>query len=185
MRFRILMAAALLAVPLAIATPALAQQSDDEAAQEMVTDPNPAHFQVYGLNPAPKSVKDESVQGGRSLPVPVTGEGQPWGIGVNVPITREVKKGDTLVMMFYARLAKAEPGVTSARIASAQIQLAGAPYTALFGKGVDITHEWQLFTVSGKADRDYDKGALNAAFHLNTGKHTVALGIVAVFDKGQ
>ncbi|MEI9927696.1 MAG: hypothetical protein WDN44_08295 [Sphingomonas sp.] len=37
----------------------------------------------------------------------------------------------------------------------------------------------------GKADKDYPKGALNAAFHLNTGRQTIALGIVAVLDQGQ
>lgn len=180
MSLRIALALGLLAVP--VAAFALPQQSDDEAAKQIINDPNPGTFQIYGLTPAPKSKKDETVQGGRSLSIPVTGSGTPYAIGVNVPINQDIKGGDHLTLMFYARLAKAEPGVTTAKI-SGQIQLSAAPYTTVFGKQFDMTPEWQLFQVSGVADKDYAKGTATAAFHVNTGKHIVALGLVAVIDK--
>jgi hypothetical protein len=173
MSLRTALALAVLAVPLAAA-------QDDPG--QMINDPNPATFQVYGVTPAPKSVKDESVQGGRALPVAVTGSGTPYAVGINVPITQPIKAGDHLTMMFFAKLQKAEPGVTSAKIAG-QIQLAGAPYTALVSQQFDVPAEWKLFQITAVADKDYAKGTLNAAFHVNTGKHTMALGLVAVFDK--
>src|SRR4051812_41941069 len=74
-----------LALGMLAAMPALAQ-SDDAAAQQMINDPNPSTFAVWGLTPAPKSVKDDSVQGGRSVHVATTGNGNPWDISVNVPI---------------------------------------------------------------------------------------------------
>lgn len=169
---------------LALVLPGAALAQDDSG--QMINDPNPANFSVWGVQPAPKSVKDESVQGGRSVHVPVTGKGNPWDISVNVPITSPIRSGDRLTMMFYAKLEKPENGATSARINAAQVQLAAAPYSVVFGEGVDITPEWKLFTVEGRADKDYAKGTLNATFHLNVGdKHTVAMGVVAVFDKGQ
>jgi hypothetical protein len=183
MSLRIALALGLLAAPFA-AIAALPQQSDDEAARQIVNNPDPSTFQIYGLNPAPKSKKDDTVQGGRSLSIPVTGAGTPYAIGVNVPITQEIKAGDPLTLLFYAKLAKAAPGVTSAKI-SGQIQLSAAPYTAVFGKQFDMTGEWQLFQVSGVADKDYAKGTLTAAFHVNTGHHTAVLGMVAVIDKNK
>jgi hypothetical protein len=183
MTLKTALALSLLAVPMLAATPAFAQ-SDDEAAQQMINDPNPATFAVWGLTPAPKSTKDDSVQGGRSVHVPVTGSGNPWDISVNVPITKPIRAGDKLQMMFYAKLEKPAAGETSAHI-NAQIQISSAPYTVVIGQAKEITSEWQLFTVDGRADKDYAKGSLNATFHLNTGKHTIAMGLVAVFDKGQ
>lgn len=160
--------------------PCIASAQDDPG--QLVSNPNPASFQVYGLPSAPKSVKDDSVQGGRALPVAVSGNGTPYAVGVNVPLIQSIKAGDKLTMMFYAKLAKAEPGVTTAKIA-AQVQLSSAPYTAIASKPFDLGTEWKLLAVTAVADKDYAKGALTAAFHINTAKQTIALGPVAVFAK--
>lgn len=148
----------------------------------MLNNPNPASFQVYGVQPAPRTVADDGVEGGRALPVPVTGKGDAWAAGVNVPIIKPVKAGDKITIYFWARL---QGGTGSASIASAQLQLASAPYTRIFGEGVTITPVWKLYQVSGVADAAHPRGTLNAAFHLNTGAHIVALGAVAVLNQGQ
>jgi hypothetical protein len=181
---RTALALGLFAVSSTVVSLPAAAQTDDAAAQAMINDPNPATFAVYGLNPAPKSKKDESVQGGRSITVPTTGSGNVWDISVNVPITKPIKAGDKLVMMYYAKLAKSPEGQATARI-NAQMQLAAAPYTVVIGGQAEVGPEWKLFTVEGKADKDYSKGSLNTTFHLNTGKQTIAIGLVAVFDYGQ
>lgn len=176
-----------LATPAVVAVPGMAQDaaSDEALADKVVNNPTPGSFQVYGLTPAPKVVKDAKVQGGKALRIPVTGSGEPWAIGVNVPLIKPIKAGDQIIIAFYARLNKGDGGATSAKISSAQLQLATAPYTALFGKGFDVTPEWQFLQVAGKADKDYPAGALNAAFHVNTGKHVLEMGPVAVFNMGQ
>lgn len=186
MQLRVALALAA-AVPGLFAVPGIAQdkQSDDALAEKVITNTNPASFQTYGFDPAPKVVKDGAVQGGAALRVPVTGVGEAWSMGVNVPLLKPVKAGDRLVLAFYARLSKAEGGATTAKIANAQIQLSAAPYTAIFGKPFDVTSEWQLLQVAGKADKDYPAGALVAALHVNTGKHVIDLGPVAVLDMGQ
>lgn len=172
------------AVPLALAAAPAFAQSDDAAAQAIINDPNPANFMVWGVTPPPKSVKDDSVQGGRSVHVPTTGAGNPWDISVNVPIIKPIKAGDRLTLMYYAKLEKPKEGETSAHIIG-QIQLSAAPYSVVIGSPADLTTEWKLYSVEGTADKDYAKGSLNATFHLNTGKHTVAIGLVAAFDYGQ
>jgi hypothetical protein len=166
------------------ATLPAAGQADSDAAQQIINDPNPAHFTVYGLPAPPKSVVDDAVQGGRALPITVTGKGEPFAVGVSVPISKPIRAGDHLVMMFYAKLAKAGSGVTTAPLIGG-VQLAAAPYTGLFSEKVDVPAEWKLFTVSGVADKNYPAGAINASFQVNTGAHTMELGLVAVFDKGK
>ena len=171
-----------LAVPAALAGTPLIAHDRMAADPVLLNNPNPASFQAYGVQPAPKSVADDGVEGGRALKVPVTGSGDAWAAGVNVPIIKPIKAGDKIVIYYWARL---EGGTGSASIASAQLQLASAPYTRIFGEGATITPQWKLYQVSGTADAAYPKGTLNAAFHLNTGNHVVVLGAIAVLNQGQ
>lgn len=187
MSLRIALALGLLAAPVFAVTAtvaALPVQTDEEAARQIVNNPDPSTFTLYGLTPAPKSKKDDTVQGGRSLTVAVTGSGTPYAVGIGSPIIQDVKAGDPLVLMFYAKLVKAEPGVTTTKI-NAQVQVSSAPYTTIFAKEVELTPEWKLYQVTGVADKDYAKGTIGATFHVNTGKQTVALGIVVVMDKAK
>jgi hypothetical protein len=173
------------AVPALFAVPGIAQDaqsSEDALADKVINNTNPASFQAYGLTPAPKVVNDKAVQGGKALRLAVPGTGDPWSAGVNVPLTKPVKAGDRIVIAFYARLSKAE--AASAKV-SAQLQLSAAPYSAIFSKSFDATPEWQFLQVAGKADKDYAAGTVTAAFHVNTGKHVLDLGPVAVLDMGQ
>jgi hypothetical protein len=182
LRIALALGAALAMLPAVPAAAQTAPSGDDALAEKVVNNTNPASFQSYGLTPAPKVVNDKVVQGGKALRVPVSGSGDPWSVGVNVPLIKPVKAGDRIVIAFYARLSKAE--APSGKI-SAQLQLAAAPYTAIFSKSFDATGEWQFLQLAGKADKDYSAGAVAAAFHLNTGKHVVDLGPVAVLDMGQ
>jgi len=185
MKLPIALALGLLAAPLMLAAPvAVEAQSDEEMARQMINDANPSTFNLYGINPAPKSVKDESVQGGRALKVKLPGGGNPWDVGVSVPITKPVAAGDKIEMMFYAKLEKPAEGQAGGRI-GAGIQLSKAPYSSFMTQNFDLTPEWKLYTLTGTADKDYPAGSINASFQLNTGKHMVALGIVAVFDKNK
>lgn len=174
------------AVPALLAMPGLAQEAaksaDDALAEKVITNTNPASFQAYGFTPPPKLVSDKDVQGGKALRLPVTGTGNAWAAGVNVPLIKPVKAGDKLVVAFYARLSKSD--APTAKV-NAQVQLSAAPYSALFSKPFDVGPEWKLLQFSGKADKDYDAGAIGAAFHLNTGKQVIDLGPVAVLDMGQ
>ncbi|WP_204319358.1 hypothetical protein, partial [Escherichia coli] len=88
-------------------------------------------FQVYGLpgGAKPMSIKDAKVQFGKAIRVETPGGGNVWSVGVNAPLQAGVKKGDKLLIACYARVEKPAEGATTATIASAQLQLAAAPYT--------------------------------------------------------
>jgi hypothetical protein len=160
------------------ATPAAAQ---NDISKQIINVPSPAAFTIYGLPDKPKVRKDASVQGGQALRVAVPGKGAtPYAVGLSAPVTKAVRKGDKLVLAFWARFDKAEG--TSVNIANAAVQLAAAPYTAFFGKPVDIGPDWKLYSIEGIADRDYAAGELAVSMHLATGKQVVDLGPIFLLD---
>ncbi|MCW3834635.1 hypothetical protein ACFQ1E_03790 [Sphingomonas canadensis] len=175
-----------LAAALPAVAPAAAQDAEAEAANRIINNSRPDSFQVFGLKQAPRAHKDPSVQEGRALRLALPGGGgDPWRIGINVPILAPVKAGDRIVIYFWARAEKLEDGKATARIAAAQLQLARDPYTPVFAGSAEATGEWKLFQVQGRADRDYAKGDLCVGFHLNTGAHTIDIGPVAAMNMGQ
>ncbi len=178
MLIRLALAAAAFAMPAAQTAP---------ADPDLLNNPNPDTLQVYGLpgGGKPKSIKDPKVQFGKAIRIDTPGSGNPWSVGVNSPLVKPVKKGDKLMVAFYARLEKGQDGATTAQVAAGQLQLSAAPYTSLFGKPCEISLEWKLCQAIGRADRDYAKGELSAALHVNTARQTIDLGAVAVLDYGQ
>lgn len=186
MTIRMFIAAAVGGLLLA-AAPAQAQdgaQDDAAAKQQMINNPDPSAFQVYGLTIPPRVIKDKAVQGGRALLIQATGEGKPFSIGLNIPLNKKVKSGDRLQVMFYAKLQQPAPDATASKI-SLRLQLAEKPYTSFADKSVQLTPEWKLYSMDAIADRDYAANALSCAFQLNYAKYAVALGVVAVFDQGK
>ena len=153
---------------------------------EILNNPMPEGFQVLGFKTPPKARKDPTVQYEKSMRIKVPGGGgDPWAVGINIPIRAAVKKGDNISIMYWARLETPEPGKTTARIASAQVQLAAAPYTQLFSAPADVGPEWKLFQAKGKAEKDYAANILATSLHLNTGKHVIDIGPIAVLNYGQ
>jgi hypothetical protein len=129
---------------------------------------------------------DETVQGGKALRVPVPGKSdKAWTVSVASGIGKPVKKGDLLVLAFWAKLAKGEAGATSANLPYNAVHLAAEPYTPVFTGAVTIGAEWKIYEIKGTADRDYQSGMLNATLHLATGRQTIDIGPVFVLNMGQ
>ena len=187
MKVRIL--AVCLAMTALASFPAAAQQSgDDDILSHVISVPNPRAYRVDGTqNGAQSSVRnDGSVQGGKALRVQVPGRSaQTWDTAVAVPINRAVHSGDRLVLAFWARLEQGENGATSASLPYNSVQLAAAPYSAVFSGGVTVTPTWQMFEINGQASRDYAADSLNVSIHLATGHQVIDIGPVFVLDMGQ
>lgn len=175
----------LLALPL-LAAPMIAITAAPAAAQEILNNPEPKGFQILGggRNP-PKPHKDATVEQGSALTLKTSGAGNPWDVGLNIPVQAPVKAGDNIRIFYWAKAKTLEEGKTTARISSAQLQLAQAPYTAIFSAPAEVGTEWKLFEVKGKADKDYAARVLNVSLHLNTGKHEIDIGPVAALNYGQ
>src|SRR3546814_3745632 len=79
-------------------------------------------------------VADKTVQGGHALRVKIPGaDAKAWTISLSDPIEKPVKKGDKLVLAFYARATKSEAADGGAHLPNNDVQLAREPYTGIFG----------------------------------------------------
>lgn len=169
---------AALGAALLAAVPAAAQ---DDISKQIVNEPSPGAFTIYGLPEKPKVRKDASVQGGQALRVAVPGKSAtPYAVGLSAPVKKAIKKGDKLVLAFWARFDKAEAAI--ATIANVSVQLSSPPYTGFFGRNVDIGPDWKLYSIEGVADRDYAAGELAIAMHLATGRQVIDLGPIFLLD---
>jgi hypothetical protein len=70
--------------------------------------------------------------------------------------------------------------------AAGQAQLEATPVVrAIFEQPFDVSPEWKIYKLGGKADQAYPAGGLNAVFHLGCAKQTIDLGPVCILDYGQ
>lgn len=158
----------------------------DELRRELGTDgalmmaPEADNLTSYGEIEA-NVVNDDGVPGGRALDIIVPRAGQnPWDGGVSGGLTADIKKGDTLVMAFWAKSIEG-PG----EIANVGLQMNAAPYTAIDQlMSVNIEPTWQPYAVFVTADQDYSAGDAGYTFHLTSAKQKLRVGPVVVFNMG-
>ena len=170
----------LLAVPLA---PAAAQDGAASVAERLVNDPRVEALRPYG-QPIPPVVRaDKDVQFGKALRVRLKGDKEFWRIGVTTPLLKPVRKGDLIVIAFWARASGTENGAPG-RIGRVQLEATPVIRT-IFEQAFDVGPEWKMYTLKGVADRDYAPHALNAAMHLDAAKQVLDLGPLFVLNYGQ
>jgi hypothetical protein len=168
---------------LGLAAPAVApaQQADD-LASKIANDPGAP--EVTGAKAALRD--DAAVQGGKALRIQVARKGaNPWDTALGSPVKKPVKAGDTLLLVFYARLEKGDNGATATTLPFAGVQLADSPWTPIFHEAVDVGPEWKLLQVKGKADKNYAAGKLKVTIHLANAKQVVDVGPVILLNQGQ
>jgi hypothetical protein len=173
----------LAAAALLVASPmsAAGAQDTDGLAKQIVNDPSAP--QVTGAKAALRD--DPKVQGGKALRIQVARKGaNPWDATIGGPITKPVKAGDKLVLVFSARLEQGENGATTATLPYGAVQLASAPYSTVISGPTQIGPEWKMVQVTGKADRDYPANALKVTIQLATAKQTVDFGPIILLDTG-
>ncbi|GAB5379299.1 MAG: hypothetical protein Alis3KO_12860 [Aliiglaciecola sp.] len=105
---------------------------------------------------------------------------QPYDAGAYMTIGGEIKKGDVVFVLFFARLLSEEGG----DIRQVALQLSQSPYTASFSKRFDITTQWASYTFAGKAHTDFANNESQISFQLAAQKQRIALGPVYVLNLG-
>jgi len=155
----------------------------DSLADRLVNDPRVESLRPYGQPIPPEVRSDKNVQFGKALRVRLGGNKDFWDIGITTPLVKPVKKGDQIVIAFWARAQKTENGAPG-RIGRVQLEATPAIRT-IFEQSFDVGPEWKMYQVKGSADQDYAKEALNAALHLDSAKQVLDIGPVFVLDYGQ
>lgn len=150
-------------------------------ASKMVNDP--AAPEVRGAKA--RMVDDPSVIGGKAVRVEIPRKGQnPWDISINSAVKKPVRAGDTLLLMFQARLVQGENGATAINLPWNAVSLTSPPWSGVIGGPADIGPDWKMVEIRGKADKDYAPGKLAAGIQLATGRQTIDLGPIIVLDLG-
>ena len=128
-----------------------------------------------------KVISDSGAPGGTAMEVNVRRRAaNPWDGGLSGPIGGAIRRGDTIVMSFWAKTMSGE-GV----ISNAGLQLNRAPYTAITLKPLNVGREWQQFFVSVTATRDYAPSESGYVIHTAGAKQTLRFGPVFVLNLGQ
>src|SRR3954454_9151670 len=146
-------------------------------ANKIVNDP--AAPEVRGAKA--QLVDDPKVTGGKAMRVQIPRKGQnAWDISVNSALKKPVKAGDTLLLLFQAKLVQGENGATTTTLPWNSVSLTGPPWSGVVGGPTDIGPDWKMVEIKGKADKNYAPGALAAGIQLATAKQTVDLGPIIV-----
>jgi hypothetical protein len=182
MRFAPLAALCLTAM-LAASSPVAAQQAAPSMADRLVNDPRVEALSPYGLNLPPAIRTDKQVQFGKAMRVQLSGHPDFWRIGVTTPVLKPVRKGDQIVIAFWARAEKTEGGAPG-RIGRVQLEATPVVRT-IFEQAFEVGPEWKMYQFKGTADRDYAPRQLNTAMQLDAAKQVLDLGPVFVLDYGQ
>lgn len=181
---RMALKAALCMMILPAAAPGVAAaQAAPTMADRIVNDPRVEALNPYGLAIPPPIRANKAVQFGKSMRIPLQGHADFWRIGVTTPVLKPVKKGDRIVIAFWARAAETAGGAPGK---IGRVQLEATPVVrAIAEQSFEIGPEWKMYQMKAVADRDYAPRQLNAALHLDSAKQVLELGPVFVLDYGQ
>lgn len=166
---------------IAVAFPAAAQEAT-KTVDLVINDPRVPSLQPYGLNLPPQVRADKEVQYGHALRIPTQGHADFWRVGVVTPTMKPVRKGDRIVIAFWARALQTKDDAPG-RIGRVQLEATPVIRT-IFEKPFDVGREWKMYQLAGNADQDYAPGGLNAALHLDSAKQVLDIGPVFILDYG-
>ena len=178
-----------LAGGLAGAAPVVARAAEPAAEGIMkyaINKPSTA-WNVYGPGQTNAPVKDKAVIGGGGIRVQVNTAtpDTPWTNSAGQAVGGKIAKGDIITIAFWAKAEPVDGGPATANVSAVRVQQAAEPWGGIVeGKVEAIGGEWKIYSVSGRATMDVDKGGAGVALHLGSAKQTVVLGPLFVLDFG-
>lgn len=186
---KIAILAAAAALGLSAVAPITAKAAEPAAAGVMkyaINKPSIA-WNIYGAGQTNAPVKDKAVIGGAAVRVQVTAPtpDQPWVNAAGQGVDGKITKGDIITVAFWAKAEPVDGGPATANLSSVRIQQTSEPWGGIVEGKVAVTDgEWRIYTVSGRASMDAEKGGAGVALHLGSAKQTVVLGPLFVLDFG-
>jgi len=161
----------------------LAAETESSIADKIVNTPAAAVWNVMGAKPVLRD--DPAVQSGKALRVDVQAAGvNSWDVQATSVTVKPIKKGDVILVAFWARAEQPAPGRTTALISAINFQIGKAPYTSIFSASARPGPEWKMYYASGVADRDYDAGEIGVTLLLAGARQIVDLGLPLIIDFG-
>ena len=186
---KIAILAAVAALGLSAAAPMTAKAAEPAATGIMkyaINKPSVA-WNVYGPGQTNAPVKDKAVIGGAAVRVQVTAPtpDQPWANAAGQGVDGKIAKGDIITVAFWAKAEPVDGGPATATLSSVGVHQSVAPWSGIVsGQVAAIGGDWKMYTFSGRAGMDAEKGAAGVSLQLGGAKQTVVLGPLFVLDFG-
>ncbi|MFC3092920.1 hypothetical protein DRW07_01705 [Alteromonas sediminis] len=115
--------------------------------------------------------------GGTAYEITVSQAGQhAYDAGAYLPIGGEIKKGEVIYVLFFARLLSDVGGA----VRQVGLQLSEHPYTQSFAQSFTVAPDWSSYTFAGKAHTDYASYEAQISFQLAAAQQQIAIGPVYV-----
>jgi endo-1,4-beta-xylanase len=151
----------------------------------MINLPGVANWKVNG-NSETSIVAAKEISGGKAVSVKVDRRrDNPWDIGVAMPVTEYIAKGDTVFLAVQVRAAEADNEAMSGVIASSKIELNSAPYTLVADTSAQVSDKWTILYSVGEATQDFPAGSTHITVHLAAARQTIEIGNAYAFNLGQ
>lgn len=152
----------------------------------LISPPDVASAGIFGENETHRIINDPDVTGGKALEVTVKETGlNSWSTGVNWPSTRAVKKGDAVVLAFWAKGISAQNEAQTPIISPVRIQQSGEPYEEAASSAAYLSRDWEMYYTSGVSNHDIAPGEAGVSFHMGLTKQTLRLGPSYLINLGQ
>jgi hypothetical protein len=162
-------------------TPEL-QQLDDALPGNLINDPTRLDWNAFGPGVSYKPVKGKDIPGGGALQFTIPKAGATlYEIGANAPLAAPIKKGQQILVAFYARTLSSSASDGKGRI-GVRFQQNAAPYAGFGDSSIVIEKEWKLYEVTGVANTDIDANLAVVGFQLAGAKQVIEIAQTYVIE---
>jgi hypothetical protein len=142
---------------------------------QLMNDPTRADWPIHGTGATSRPRKAADAPGGGALEVTIPSKGPtPYASGLSIPLTGAVQRGQDVVISFYARTVSADTADGNG-IVGVRFQEGVAPYDGFGDRQVTIGHEWKLYEVAARADRDLPASHAEVALQLSAAGQTLQI----------
>ena len=162
-------------ITFAATQPAIAQ-SDDLAELDaqlpgtLVNDPTRIDWNIYGETSA-EVVRDDAIPGGKAARRFTTRKPGPiYAVGAKVPLSKDIARGDTVTVGFYARKLSDDGAV------QVRFQRDVEPYQGFGQTEVPLSREWTWHEVTAKADVSLAPGVGIVVFQFGQMPQSIEIG---------
>ena len=147
--------------------------------------PYAEYLNAYGDNQKNILNNNSDAIGGSALELDVRKGRNTWDAGVVSPIATEIKKGDTIYITIFAKAITLPKGKQSSTLTNVGIQRASEPYDSILARDLELTKQWQTYSITTKSKKNFDVGEAQLSIQLATDDHKIAFGPAFVINLGQ
>jgi hypothetical protein len=152
----------------------------DQLPGKLINDPTSIAWDVFGGGATSVAIRGTDVPGGGALQVTIPAKGAtPYDAGMAIPLKTGFARGTAYVVSFYARTVSAATPDGNGVIA-VRFQQNAAPYPGFGDTALAIGPHWQLYEVTGTADRDVPSGQAVISLQLASAKQVLQIGQTVV-----